>query len=178
MTWGCRNPAVFRRAFCALFASRSFLPGRSGWFCGGAVVHLAFLCSFHSHRNHSPTLITVRCSFSTIHCKSLSQTLLPCYPSACSPSSILAGLLSRADLRFLFVFWLTAFHGLSKLQSWSGYPASPEHLGALGWSCSQPFPYLVASFLHFVASSFPKSFICNTYGILSYVLQTKDLRAA
>src|SRR2546421_10714607 len=28
------------------------------------------------------------------------------------------------------------------------------------------------------ASSFPKSFICNTYGILSYVLQTKDLRAA
>src|SRR2546429_1293509 len=50
---------------------------------------LLFSCSSHIHRTHSPTLITVRCSFSTIHCKSLSQTLLPCYPSACSSLSIL-----------------------------------------------------------------------------------------
>ena len=34
--------------------------------------------------------IAVQPSFSTIHCKSLSQTLLPCYPSPCLPSSIFA----------------------------------------------------------------------------------------
>ena len=64
-------------------------------------------------RNHSPALITVQPSFSTIHCKTLSQTLLACYPSACLPSSILAGLLSRADLRFLSISCLTAVHGLA-----------------------------------------------------------------
>src|SRR5438132_4566008 len=140
---------------------------------------LLFSCSSHIHRNHSPTLITVRCSFSTIHCKSLSQTLLPCYPSPCLPDSILAGLSSRADLRFLSMSWswLTAVHGLLKLPSWSGYPASPEHLGAFGWSCSKPFPYLVASLLHFVASS-SLSLLSATFTRLSAsVLQTKDLRA-
>src|SRR5256885_2840143 len=100
---------------------------------------LLFSCSSRIRRNHSPTLITVRCSFSTFHCKLLSQTLLPCYPSACSSSSILAGLSSRADLCFLSMSWLTAVHRLSKPHSWSGYPASPEHLGALGWSSSTPF---------------------------------------
>src|SRR5438445_13645059 len=99
-------------------------------------------------------------------------------PLRCLPDSILAGLLSRADLRFLSMSQLTAVHALSKLQSWSGYPASPEHLGALGWPSSKSFPYLVASLRPFVASSSPSPLSATFTRLPAKMLQTKDLRAA
>jgi len=84
--------------------------------------------------------------------------------------------LSPADLRFLSMSQLTAVHALSKLPSWNGYPASPEHLGALGWPCSKSFPYLVASLLHFVASSSPSPLSATFTRLPAQVLQTKDLQ--
>jgi len=53
---------------------------------------LPFSCPSSIHENHSPALITIQPSFSTIPCKTLNIFIKVCYPHLCLSNPIPADL--------------------------------------------------------------------------------------
>jgi hypothetical protein len=122
----------------------------------GAGFDVAFSCSSRIYKNHSPALIAVQPSFSTVHCKTLNQSLLPCYPSPmfAKPHSA-----SSAQIAADHALRLNSYISLtSKSCAFLSF-ADPHSLSLL-----KSYRFRNIQGRGYLARSEPNSFSCNTYG--------------